>query len=137
MKKLCPLILLICTLLYPLQVGANTSNYFFSKINSENGLSQNNVKSIFQDSWGFIWFGSSNRLNRFDGKTIKVFDCIDPKAKRSNNNVSSIFEDSERKLWVGTDKGIYIFNPIDETFRFFALKTSKGIQINVWVSDIK
>jgi len=100
-------------------------------------LSQNTIKSIFQDSWGFMWFGSRNRLNRFDGKSIKVFDCYDPVTKQSNNNVSTLFEDSEKKLWVGTDKGIFIFDPINETFRFFSIKTTNGIQINDWVSDIK
>jgi len=137
MKNTCLFILILFSGLFYLPVKANYPNYFFSKINSENGLSQNTVKTIYQDSWGFVWFGSRNRLNRFDGKSIKVFDCFDPKAKRSNNNISSLFEDADKKLWVGTDKGIYIFNPIDETFRFFALKTKNGIQINDWVSEIK
>ncbi|MDP4239884.1 MAG: two-component regulator propeller domain-containing protein [Bacteroidota bacterium] len=138
MKNTCLFIfLLFSCLLFTIPVNANYPNYFFSKINSENGLSQNTVKSILQDSWGFVWFGTGNRLNRFDGKSIKVFDCIDPKTNHSNNNISTIFEDSEKKLWIGTDKGIYIFNPIDETFSFFALKTPNGIQINDWVSDIK
>ncbi len=116
---------------------ANTTSYFFSKINNENGLSQNTVKSILQDSWGFMWFGTRNRLNRYDGKSIKVFDCTDNIAKKSNNNISALFEDSNRKLWVGTDKGIFIFNPIDESFEFFGQKTKSGIQIIDWVSDIK
>ncbi|MDD4969096.1 MAG: two-component regulator propeller domain-containing protein [Paludibacter sp.] len=137
MKNTCIFFIFLFSCFFTLPVHASFPNYFFSKINSENGLSQNTVKTVFQDSWGFVWFGSRNRLNRFDGKSIKVFDCIDPKTKRSNNNISSIFEDSENKLWVGTDKGIFIFNPIDETFSFFALKTSNGIQINDWVSDIK
>ncbi len=114
----------------------NTPNYF-SKINSENGLSQNTVKSIIQDSWGFMWFGSRNKLNRYDGKSIKVFDCTDYVSKKSNNNISALFEDSNRKLWVGTDKGIFIFNPIEESFEFLGLKTKKGIQMIDWVSEIK
>jgi len=137
MKNTCLFILFLLSGLFALPVNANYPNYYFSKINSENGLSQNTVKTVFQDSWGFVWFGSRNRLNRFDGKSIKVFDCTDPKTKRSNNNVSTLFEDTEKKLWVGTDKGIFIFNPIDESFNFFALKTRNGIQINDWVSDIK
>ena len=137
MKNTCLFILFLLSGLFAIPINANYPNYYFSKINSENGLSQNTVKTVFQDSWGFVWFGSRNRLNRFDGKSIKVFDCTDPKTKRSNNNVSTLFEDTEKKLWVGTDKGIFLFNPIDESFNFFALKTRNGIQINDWVSDIK
>ena len=137
MKKSNLLLILIFSIFYNPTLQASTSNYYFSKINSESGLSQNYVKTIFQDSWGFMWFGSQNKLNRYDGKSIKVFDCNDPVAKRSNNNISSLFEDSDKRLWVGTDKGIFLFNPFTETFSFFALKTSKGIQINDWVSDIK
>jgi len=137
MKNTSFLILFICSTLFIHPDKAFSLNYYFSKINSENGLSQNNVKSILQDSWGFMWFGTRNRLNRYDGKSIKVFDCIDPVSKKSNNNISTIFEDSNKRLWIGTDKGIYIFNPILETFTFFAQKTTKGIQISDWVSDIK
>lgn len=137
MRNTCLFIFLVFSGLFSIQVKANYPNDFFSKINSENGLSQNTVKIILQDSWGFMWFGSRNRLNRFDGKSIKVFDCLDTKTKRSNNNISSLFEDSNKKLWVGTDKGIFIFDPIIETFSYFELKTIDGIQINDWVSDIK
>ncbi|MDD5186003.1 MAG: two-component regulator propeller domain-containing protein, partial [Paludibacter sp.] len=137
MKKSNLLLILIFSIFYNPTLQASTSNYYFSKINSESGLSQNYVKTIFQDSWGFMWFGSQNKLNRYDGKSIKVFDCNDPVAKKSNNNISSLFEDSDKRLWVGPDKDIFLINPFTETFSFFALKTSKGIQINDWVSDIK
>ena len=46
-------------------------------INSETGLSQSNVKTIIQDSYGFIWFGTKNGLNRYDGQRVVQFDCKD------------------------------------------------------------
>jgi len=116
---------------------SNSLDYYFTRINGENGLSQNNIKSIVQDSWGFMWFGSRNKLNRFDGISIKVFDVNDPVSKKSNNNVAALFEDAHKQLWVGTDKGVFIFDPITEKFSFFGLKTKNGIQINDWVSDIR
>lgn len=119
------------------QVKSGSLDYYFTRINGENGLSQNNVKSIIQDSWGFMWFGSRNKLNRYDGISIKVFDVNDPIQKKSNNNIDALFEDANKQLWVGTDKGIFIFNPVTEKFSFFNLKTKNGIQINDWVSDIR
>lgn len=116
---------------------SNSLDYYFTRINGENGLSQNNVKSIVQDSWGFMWFGSRNKLNRFDGISIKVFDVTDLIQKKSNNNIAALFEDVHKKLWVGTDKGIFIFDPITENFSFLNQKTKDGIQINDWVSDIR
>lgn len=119
------------------QSTSNSLDYYFTRINGENGLSQNNVKSILQDSYGFMWFGTRNKLNRYDGISIKVFDVNDTVQKKSNNNIDALFEDSNKQLWVGTDKGIFIFDPITEKFNFFNLKTQNGIQINDWVSEIR
>lgn len=117
--------------------GSINANYYFSRVDSESGLSQINVKSILQDSYGFMWFGTRNRLNRFDGISNKVFDCYDPILRRRNNNISAIFEDKNKNLWIGTDKGIYIFDPVYEKFSFFIDKTTTNIQITDWVSDIQ
>lgn len=128
-----PLLLFLVTF----QLKSNSLDYYFTRINGENGLSQNNIKSMLQDSYGFMWFGSRNKLNRYDGISIKVFDVNDTVQKKSNNNIDALFEDANKQLWVGTDKGIFIFDPITEKFRFFDLKTKDGIQINDWVSEIR
>lgn len=126
------LMMVISCAVYP-----GSLDYYFTRINGENGLSQNNVKSIFQDSWGFMWFGTRNKLNRYDGISIKVFDVVDRRSKKTNNNIGALMEDAEKQLWIGTDKGIFIFDPMTEEFRFFDLKTKEGIQINDWVSEIR
>ena len=117
--------------------ASGNANFFFTKINGETGLSQVNVKSIIQDSYGFMWFGTRNRLNRYDGTRIKIFDCYDLVQRNGNNNISVLFEDDEKNIWVGTDKGIYIFDPIYETFTQFNYSTSDNIKITDWVSDIQ
>lgn len=114
-----------------------TANYHFARVGSEAGLSQINVKAILQDSYGFMWFGTRNRLNRYDGFTNKVYDCYDPIIGKRDNNVSALFEDYDKKLWVGTDKGIYIFDPVLEKFSYFNQKTGKNVAITDWVSDIQ
>lgn len=129
-------ILLLC--FFSSLFGESYSNhYYFTKIEGDNGLSQNNVKAITQDSWGFIWLGTRNRLNRYDGKSIKVFDCNDTILKKRNNNIGALLEDGERNLWIGTDKGIFLYNPFTEIFSFFNNSTSEGIQMEDWVADIQ
>lgn len=116
---------------------AKSSDYFFNIIDGKNGLSQNNVKSIIQDSYGFMWFGTRNRLNRFDGLSIKVFDCYDTTTGKGNNNISALYEAPDRRLWLGTDQGVYIFDPVKETFTQFRTKTKTGDSIVHWISDIQ
>ncbi len=132
-------LILISTFLFSLseaQTGVDAS-YFFSRLSSEAGLSQVNVKSIIQDSYGFMWFGTRNRLNRYDGTNIRIFNCYDANFRQGNNNISALYEDTDKKLWVGTDKGIYIFNPLDETFTFWGDSASNGVKITDWVSTIQ
>ena len=115
MKKV--LILLICLIGY--QIGCHAQmadeHYYFKNLSVQNGLSQNTVNAILQDRQGFMWFGTSDGLNRFDGKNFKIFRHI-PKDSTSlgNNIVRTIFEDERQNLWVGTNRGIYIFNSQQE-----------------------
>lgn len=86
------------------------SDFYFTRVNGENGLSESNVKAILQDSYGFMWFGTKNGLNRYDGTSILQFDCDDLEEGTGNHNIGALFEDKERNLWVGTDRGVYILN---------------------------
>ncbi len=112
------------------------SNYYFTHISGENGLSQSNVKAIIQDSYGFMWFGTKNGLNRFDGTSIVQMDCDDHVAGKGNHNIASLFEDKERKLWVGTDRGVYRYDPTSDLFTALLLRTKEGVDMNNWVGNI-
>ncbi len=109
---------------------------YFTHVDNRHGLSENNVKSITQDPWGFIWFGTKNGLNRYDGRSIKQYDVDDYVSGRGNHNVSALFCDKDSMLWVGTDKGVFCFNPLTETFRSFDVETSDGVGIGNWISQI-
>ena len=121
-----------------LQAGAQNYPYrhYFRNISKPDGLSQTDIKAILQDKRGFMWFGTRNRLNRYDGHTIRVFDCHDAATGKRNNNVSSLYEDKQGHLWVGTDKGVFVFDPRAERFTFVADKTSQGVQMLDWVAAI-
>ena len=117
--------------------GQALNNYYFNIISRDKGLSQTNVKAIIQDSDGFMWFGTRNKLNRYDGNTFKVFDCYDHVAQKRNNNISSLFEDQEKQLWIGTDNGVFKLNPKTEEFTYMDIQTAEGITMTDWISDIK
>ena len=75
------------------------------------GLSHNSVNVIFQDSRGFLWIGTEDGLNRYDGSGFKIFRH-DPERTdgMSGNQVVAIAEDLDGNIWVGTrDRGITVF----------------------------
>ncbi|CAM2069420.1 Response regulator [Sulfidibacter corallicola] len=90
----------------------------FDRIGDEEGLSQTFVIHIFQDTKGFMWFGTESGLNRYDGYKIKVFtnDPLDP-ASLTDDNIRTIHEDREGALWIGTNHGLNRFDPETEQFR--------------------
>lgn len=79
----------------------------FDKVSIEDGLSNENVTTIFQDSKGYIWIGTEDGLNRFDGEKIKIYNCN----SQNNNSLSSTYindieEDDFGNIWVATDFGL-------------------------------
>ncbi len=80
--------------------------YIFKQLKLEDGLSQTTIVDILQDQKGYIWFATSNGLNRYDGYKFKVFtnDPFDS-LSLSDNGISALFEDSRGNLWVGTNSG--------------------------------
>ncbi|PZP51274.1 MAG: hypothetical protein DI598_03650 [Pseudopedobacter saltans] len=92
----------------------------FHHLNSENGLSQNSVLAIGQDKDGFIWLGTQNGLNRYDGFNIKSFYHQNAdKNSLSSDYILSIFNDSRNRLWIGTTYGLNLYDPSTETFSSF------------------
>ena len=90
----------------------------FENLTSQDGLSQNSVYTILQDQDGFMWFGTRIGLNRYDGKTFKIFlpDLYD-QGSIPSNRISSLCEDQEGSLWVGTmDAGLAKYNKSEENF---------------------
>ncbi len=102
---------------FALPALSQTDQYKFSNIDVNQGLSHNQIKCIFRDSKGFMWFGTISGLNRYDGYTIKTFRNIpgDPKSVR-NSDINSLFEDPDGNIWMTTWTGIDIYDPDTETF---------------------
>lgn len=90
----------------------------FESISLEQGLSQSTVRCILQDSKGFLWFGTADGLNRYDGYKFKVYktDSHDPNGL-SSSVIRTIYEDRSGMLWIGTEGGgLNEFDPATERF---------------------
>ncbi|MEM9933558.1 MAG: two-component regulator propeller domain-containing protein [Bacteroidota bacterium] len=90
-------------------------------ITTENGLSENFVTAILRDQKGFMWFGTTRGLNRYDGHGFKVF-YADPSTEDSlsGNFIRSLFQDENGYIWVGTEgRGINIYDPELEIFEHY------------------
>lgn len=128
---------LIGFLLILFSVGAEAVSFSFRHYKVEDGLSENSVFCSLQDSKGFMWFGTKEGLNRFDGSNFVVFHR-QPNKKNSleNSFVHALFEDKNKTIWVGTEAGIYLYDYIKNSFSYFDKKTEDNIQIRQSVSSI-
>lgn len=96
---------------------AQVDQYQFSRLNIDNGLSNNRVTCIYKDSKGFMWFGTKSGLNRYDGYRFKVFKHdINNQASISDDYIESITTGPENKLWIKTHKGFNIYDPLTDRF---------------------
>lgn len=99
----------------------NGRNFIFERITSEHGLSQNTVRVITQDIYGYMWIGTDHGLNRFDGdEFVVITHNPDDQDSISDNHIWAIHEDSRNNLWIGTDNGLNLYDRKRNTFlRFF------------------
>jgi len=99
------------------QGHAQHNDVRFEQLSVEQGLSQSSVFSIVQDRSGFLWFGTQDGLNRYDGYHFSLFqhDPDDP-TSLSSNNIRTLFVDKSGTLWIGTDQGLNQFD--DQTGQF-------------------
>lgn len=98
-------------------IGETTSaqSYSFKHYQVENGLSHNMVYCSAQDSTGFVWFGTKDGLNRFDGYRFKHYNIKAEGHSMNPSMISCILVDSKNKIWIGSQSGIYFFNNQTET----------------------
>src|SRR4030042_1999652 len=97
--------------------SARSNGIKFQRLSIEHGLSQGSILSIFQDSRGFLWFGTEEGLNRYDRYQFAHFKLRPgDSASLSNNTIWAICEDSQGILWVGTLGGLNRYDREKEAF---------------------
>lgn len=104
-------------------------------LTTDDGLSDNRINCVYKDKKGFIWIGTRNGLNRYDGHSFRIFTPVGDNAI-SNEIINSITEDSNGHIWVATMNGLNSYDPIHdhwETIMPAPGKTKPGLPNNlVW-----
>ncbi len=111
---------MLCTLLCTgtlIQLSLGQSPVSFRKISKKDGLSQSSVFAITQDRDGFIWIGTRDGLNKYDGYGFKVYNHSENENNLVSNDIRSLYFDSlTNYLWVGTIAGLCKFRPEYDDF---------------------
>lgn len=131
----CLLRSLHCLPLLALWFSVSTVNgqpYYFRHYQVENGLSNNTVYCSIQDNKGFLWFGTKEGLNRFDGYRFKLFNSeADNNNKLRKDFVYCLLPDDKENLWVGTQGGVYRFDYAKERLiRVLSLPEINDLQMD-------
>ena len=93
------------------------SDFTFKNISVKDGLAESTVKVIFEDHNGFIYFGTENGLDVYDGYEFTNYQMNSfDEASLLGNKISSIHEDSNHMIWVGSELGVSLFDPSKREF---------------------
>jgi ligand-binding sensor domain-containing protein/signal transduction histidine kinase len=121
------LVIIACVRLFPL----SAQDLQFRHLKVEDGLSQNTINCIYQDQYGFMWFGTQDGLNCYDGIGFEVFrHDPDDSTSLSHNWIWDILEDGDHKLWVATWDGLSCFNRLENTFTSYFPDSSQSSSIS-------
>lgn len=109
--------LLILLLLLPL--SGKGQRHHFEKITELQGLSDNRVTCFLKDSEGFMWIGTANGLNRYDGYEFRVYGPGQQHHRLSHEHINHIEQDRHGRLWVATWNGLNVLNPHNDSLHIF------------------
>lgn len=121
---LLPRKIFICFLAFAFFAKEASSQYKLEQpvlISKEHGLPTNDVRSIRKGRDGFVWMGTSEGLCRFDGQRVTIFrETRDAYIASFDKLVMTVLP-RDKEIWMGTNQGVAVFNPADETFRYYQL----------------
>lgn len=112
----------------------NERQYAFRSLDINNGLSQNSVNAILQDRQGFMWFGTKDGLDRYDGISFQTY--MKESGNLGNSYINALYEDGQGQIWIGTDIGLYVYSPLREATERFNLKSNLNTTIDNTVNSI-
>jgi hypothetical protein len=100
-------------------ISASAQNITLNSYSVKDGLSNSTVKAICQDDKGYIWIGTKNGLNAFDGYEIKNYYHLPSEEVKQPNDIVSITQLSDGLFWIGTFSGIVLFDPMQESLSIY------------------
>ncbi len=112
-------------LLLPVSLGGQGSNFAFTNLNKTDGLASNWCHVAFQDSRGYMWFGTQDGLSKYDGEKFTTYrHVVGDEASLPGNIVKDIQEDWQGRLWMASNGGgLSCFDPVTEQFQQFRRKS--------------
>lgn len=119
------LLSLLFLLFFSLNTYSNELN--FKHIGLNQGLSNSTIECIFQDDKGFIWIGTRDGLNKYDGYQILVYkNKTNDQTSLSDNFIKYIYQDLNKNIWIGTSSGLNKFNPDQNNFSRHLFKSKQA-----------
>lgn len=91
----------------------------FNRFSSRDGLPDNRIRSLFQDSKGYLWVGTMNGIGKYDGYNFKKYYHKNDPSSISGNWAFAICEDSKKNIWIGTLNGLNVFDTKKEVFKSY------------------
>jgi ligand-binding sensor domain-containing protein/signal transduction histidine kinase/DNA-binding response OmpR family regulator len=133
---------LIFFLFYQIALCQENKPVLFSHLTTNDGLSESFVTCILKDKYGFLWFGTGDGLNKYDGHKFKVFrNKPDDSKTIPYNSIVCLFEDKAGELWIGTSGGVAKYNRNDDSFTSYGGGTVNSIfessDGTVWVGTFQ
>lgn len=133
MKRIIGLLFLVILLF----TSGYSQQYNFTNYSINNGLSQSVVNCLFQDSKGYIWIGTQNGLNRFNGESFDVYSYSPADSfSISNNWIYAIAEDSGGNLWVATKDGLNKYLRNENRFQRIIYQTGYAFDVTQYTYDV-
>lgn len=109
----------------------------FQHLTVEQGLSQNAVLAIAQDQQGYMWFGTSNGLNRYDGYRFTVFQSrTNDSTTLKGNTVLTILALKNQQVWVGSSTGLSVYDPKTNVFKRITFPSISDLSCNSLWQDM-
>lgn len=123
-------LLYLCALVLAMFQPLHASRLTFKSYMTVDGLSDNSVLCGLQDSYGFMWLGTSNGLNCFDGQHNTVYrNMVSTDVSYENNLITSLWE-QDGDIWFGGSFGLYVYDRQTNTFSRFRARTKYGVVIS-------
>ncbi len=123
---------LLLLILFSTIVFGQYNNLRFENLDTFNGLSSSTCLEIFEDKEGFLWFGTIDGLNKYNGYEFEIFrSALNNKNSISNNRISAIEEDAKGYLWIGTNNGLNLFNKETNCFTRINLYSQLSLSNNL------
>lgn len=107
--------------------GFGQMSYIFNRFSRNEGLNTNNVNCVWQDKKGFLWIGTENGIQRFDGRNFVSFSSVALNQAMPPLGVDQILDAGEGKMWLRQGNHIGLFDPVSFSYSNISVKNQKQL----------